>query len=78
MVYAGNMFNMPHAAYHGRNRYDKSSKWSKNMESRGAPLMEFENYLKANRLVPVDKLNYYLYWVDKFMKGHNYLLEKIG
>ena len=34
--------------------------------------------LKANRLVPPDKLDFYLNWVDKFMKEQKYCKEKIG
>ena len=51
---------------------NKSGKTEENMEVHGARLVDFEKFLKLNRLVPVDKLNYYLYWVDKFMKGEKY------
>ena len=48
------------------------------MDAYGAQLMEFERFLKSNRLVPLDKMDFYLNWVDKFMKEQKYCKEKIG
>ncbi len=48
------------------------------MDEHGIRMMDFEKFLKVDRVVPVDNLNYYLYWVEKIMKGENYRIEKIG
>ncbi len=47
------------------------------MDEHGGRLMEFERFLKINSLVHVDRLKYYLNWVDLFMKRRSYNVEAI-
>ena len=48
------------------------------MDITGARIMEFEKFLKANNLVPMDKAKYYSNWADKFLHGINYREEAIN
>jgi hypothetical protein len=47
------------------------------MDIYGAKLMEFEKYLKSNKLVPENKINYFSNWADKFLHGINYNVAAI-
>ena len=78
-LFPANSMDRRHACYQGGQDITNLPKiGNANMDEHGIRMMDLEKFLKVDRVVPVDNLNYYLYWVEKFMKGENYRIEKIG